>query len=97
MSSWTWTSQDKNSNIYKFYYVYALEYNPLVYNLFAQMRDGSVKKFNILKESDCLTEEDKRGFLEASKRPFEIPVLIPPPTSKEKKEKRERGPSCSIV
>ncbi len=90
MSKWTWTSTDPHSKIYKLYYAYSLEDSPPIYVLFAQMRDGSMKKFSSLKESEYFLQGDKEAFDSAKGKPLEIPVPVPNPSQ------RERGPSCTV-
>jgi hypothetical protein len=92
-SKWIWTSEDTHSKIHKLYYAYSLEHSPPVHVLFAQLSDGSMKKFSLLKESEYFLPGDKEAFESARGKPLEIPVPVPtPPKEKEK----ERGGSCTI-
>ena len=92
MSKWVWTVQDENteSKIHKLYYAYSLEDSPPIYVLFAQMRNGDMKKFSLLNPKEF--PDDTAAFEAAEGKPFEIPVPIPDPS-----KKRERGPSCSLM
>ena len=82
MPPFTWTNPntDANSKIQKLYYAYSLEDSPPIYVLFAQMKDGSMKKFSTLDPNNY--PYDKPAFEAAKGNPFEIPLPVPTPKSK---------------